>query len=119
MLLILTRDSPPRVSHTDTKRVLKYGVRATVSYGSLREQTGENGFPRKPTGSVFCSYRNLRKPLGNYRRMSSRNPVLHFPLRYSAPQKCARRGDHPSSFGFGNRSASANKVFRYQCTAEV
>ena len=42
------------------KRVLEYGVRAPVSYGNLREQTGENGFPRKPTGSLFCSYRNLR-----------------------------------------------------------
>ena len=36
-------------------RVLEYGVRAPVSYGNLREQTGENGFPRKPTGSLRCS----------------------------------------------------------------
>ena len=35
------------------KRVLKYGVWAPVSYGSLREQTRENGFPRKPTGNSF------------------------------------------------------------------
>ena len=60
-----------------------------VSYwcGSLREQTEENGFPRKPTGSLFCSYRhlrNLRKPPGvNGVLLESRNPVLQFPLRES------------------------------------
>ena len=32
-----------------------------ILYGNLREYSGENGFPRKPTGSLFCSYRNLRK----------------------------------------------------------
>ena len=31
------------------------------------EQTGENGFPRKPTGILFCSYRNIRKSQGNLR----------------------------------------------------
>ena len=43
------------------KRGLVYGVRAPVFYRSLREQTGENVFPRIPTGNLFCSYRNLRK----------------------------------------------------------
>ena len=38
------------------KRVLEYGVRAPVFYGNLREQTGQNGFPQIPTGSLFCSY---------------------------------------------------------------
>ena len=33
-----------------SKRVLEYGVLATLFYGNLREQTGENGFPRIPTG---------------------------------------------------------------------
>ena len=51
------------------KRVLENGVRAPVFCGSLREQTGENGFPRKPTGSLFCSCGNLRKPPGVYGRM--------------------------------------------------
>ena len=43
------------------KRGLEHGVRAPVFYGNVQEQTGENGFPRIPTGSLFCSYRNLRK----------------------------------------------------------
>ena len=42
------------------KRGLEYGIGAPVFCGNLREQTGENGFPRKPTGSLLCSYRNLR-----------------------------------------------------------
>ena len=70
--------------HTYTymaKRVLEEcGVRAPVFYGNPREQTGESGFPRWPTGSLFCSYRNLlenlRKPPGVYGRMYSRNPVI-------------------------------------------
>ena len=37
-----------------------YGLRFSMDV-HLREQTGENGFPRKPTGNLFCSYRNLRK----------------------------------------------------------
>ena len=41
--------------------VLEYGVRAPVFYGNLREQTGESGFLRIPTGILFCSYRNLEK----------------------------------------------------------
>ena len=45
------------------ERVREYGVRAPVFYGNLREQTGENGFPRKPTGNLFCYCRNLRKSL--------------------------------------------------------
>ena len=49
-----------------TKRVLEYGVRAPVFYWNLREHTGGNGVPRKPTGNMFCSYRNLRKPPGVY-----------------------------------------------------
>ena len=53
----------------ETKRVLEYGVRAPVFYGNLREQTGETCFPQKPTGSLFCSCRNLRKPSGVYGRM--------------------------------------------------
>ena len=43
-----------------TKRVLEYGVGAPVFYGNLREQTGENGFPRKPIGNLFGSCRDLR-----------------------------------------------------------
>ena len=53
------------------KRGLEYGMRASVFYGNLREQTGENGFARIPTGSLSCSYRiseNLRKPPGVYGR---------------------------------------------------
>ena len=42
-------------SSTVGKRVLEYGVRAPVSNEDLREQTGENGFPRKPTGSLSHS----------------------------------------------------------------
>ena len=45
---------------TVVKRGLEYGVRPPVFYGNLWEQTGENGFPRKPRGNLFCSYRNLR-----------------------------------------------------------
>ena len=29
--------------------------------GNLQEQTGENDFPRIPTGILFCSYRDIRK----------------------------------------------------------
>ena len=44
------------------KRGLGCRVWAPVFCGDLREQTGENGFPRIPTGSLFCSTeRNLRK----------------------------------------------------------
>ena len=43
------------------KRGLEYEVWAPVFYGNLWEQTGENGFPRIHTGSLLCSYRNLRK----------------------------------------------------------
>ena len=46
------------------KRGLEYGVRAPVFYGNLLEQTGENSFPRRPTGSLFCYCTNLRKPPG-------------------------------------------------------
>ena len=73
-------------AHTSIKRVLEYGVRAPVFYGNLREQTGENGSPRKPTGSQFCSYRDLPKVSGNllefaiYRIVQSRNPVLQLTL---------------------------------------
>ena len=51
------------------KIALEYGpyrVRAPDFYGNLREQTGENGFPRIPTGTLFCSYRSLQKPPGVY-----------------------------------------------------
>ena len=46
---------------TIIKRGFEYGVRAPVFYGNLREQTRENGFPLIPTGSLFCSYKDLRK----------------------------------------------------------
>ena len=46
------------------KIVLEYGVWAPVFFGNLREQTGDQCFPRMPAGSLFCSYRNLRKPPG-------------------------------------------------------
>ena len=53
--------------------VLEYGARAPVLYGSLREQTGENGFPRTPAGNVFLVLteisEGLRKPPGAYGRM--------------------------------------------------
>ena len=62
------------VHNHGAKRVLEYGVRAPVFFGNLREQTGENCFPRRPTGSLFCSYctdifEHLRKPPGGYWRM--------------------------------------------------
>ena len=66
------RGGPPGMSTATAKRVLEYGVRAPVFYGNLREETGENGFPRIPTASMFCSCRNLRrlrKPPGVYGRM--------------------------------------------------
>ena len=44
----------------DSKTGLKYRVRAPVFYGNLWEQTGDNGFPRIPAGSLFCAYGNLR-----------------------------------------------------------
>ena len=51
------------ISNNDNnnKRGLECGVRAPVFCGNPREQTGENGFPQIPAGSLFCSYRNLRK----------------------------------------------------------
>ena len=56
--------------YAEAKQVLEYGVRAPVSYGSRREQAGEICFPRAPTRSLCCSYRNVRKSLqtsGNLR----------------------------------------------------
>ena len=47
----------------DGKRVIECGVWAPDVYRNLREQRGENGFPQKPTGSLFGSYRHLRKSL--------------------------------------------------------
>ena len=44
------------------KGVLESGVRAPAFYGHLREQTGENGFPRMPTGILVCSDGDLPKP---------------------------------------------------------
>ena len=38
------------------REYLSAGLRAPVFYGNLREQTGESGFPRIPTGILFCSY---------------------------------------------------------------
>ena len=43
------------------QRGLEYGVRTPFFYGKLRKQTGEDGFPQIPTGSLCCSYRNIRK----------------------------------------------------------
>ena len=37
---------PPLRPQPAYKKGLEYGVRAPVFYGNLREQTGENGFPR-------------------------------------------------------------------------
>ena len=57
--------------YIERERVLEYGVRGTGS-GFLRKsmgQMGDNGFPRKPTGSLFCSHRSFRKPLRAYGRM--------------------------------------------------
>ena len=54
------------------KRGHAYGVRAPVFYGNLREQTGQRGLPRVPSGSLCCSYRYLRKylkPPGVYGRL--------------------------------------------------
>ena len=52
------REAPPApvwknvpLAKAAAKRALEYGVRAPVFYGSLREQTGENGFPE--------TYRNI------------------------------------------------------------
>ena len=62
----------------------EYGVPAAVFYGNLREQTGENGFPRKPTGNLLCSYRSLQQfpeTSGNSREnivWESRTPVPCF-----------------------------------------
>ena len=46
------------ITDCKNKRVLEYGV---VFYGNPREQTGENGFPRIPTGILLRFYRKLRK----------------------------------------------------------
>ena len=56
----------------ETKILLGYWVRAPVFTGILQEHTGENSFPRIPTGIGYCSYRiseNLREPPGVYGRM--------------------------------------------------
>ena len=47
------------------KRGLEYGVRAPIFSGDLREQTGENGFPRIPTGSLFLFLQKSPKISGN------------------------------------------------------
>ena len=46
----------------------------------LREQTGEHGFPRKPAGSSFRSYRSLRKSPETSR--SSREKVIYLGVLY-------------------------------------
>ena len=67
-------ESVSRVMLVGTMLVGRLGVLASVFilptiylvnlepyHGNLREQTGENGVPRIPTGSLFCYYRHLRK----------------------------------------------------------
>ena len=49
------------------KRTFDYGVRAPVFYGKLREQTGENGFPRIPTGILFLLLQKSPNISGNLR----------------------------------------------------
>ena len=44
---------PITARHRSSWDLLEYGVRAPVFYGNLPEQTGENGFPRIPTGILF------------------------------------------------------------------
>ena len=44
--------------HSWTKIGLEYGV--PTSSGFLRKSTGENGFPRIPSGSLLCCHRDLR-----------------------------------------------------------
>ena len=63
-------------------RVLNYGVRVPVSYGNLREQTGEHGFPQALTETLFCSYRNLRASQETFGKLQdhARNPVLQLPV---------------------------------------
>ena len=58
---ICARATKSRQLFQHIMRGLVYGLQALVLYGNLREQTGENGFPQIPTGSLFCSYRNLTK----------------------------------------------------------
>ena len=49
---------PSSVGRADDERVLEY---VSTGSGLLRKSTGANAFPRKPAGSLLCSYRNLRK----------------------------------------------------------
>ena len=42
------------------KRGLGYGPQAPIFYGNLQDHAASNGFPRVPTGILFCSYRNLQ-----------------------------------------------------------
>ena len=49
----ISRDS--HFADSMLKRVLEYGAQGPVFHGNLREQTGERGFPRKPTGNLFSS----------------------------------------------------------------
>ena len=76
----------PGIRTTRRESFSQYGVRAPVFCGNLREQAGESGFPRIPTGNMFCSSGNLRKTPGVYGIMQSRHPVFQFPLIY--PNLC-------------------------------
>ena len=63
--------------------VLEYGVRATVFYGSLREQMGENDVRENLQEACHVLTEiseHLRKPPGTHGIMQSRNPVLQFPV---------------------------------------
>ena len=66
--LRLSRTSRTEPVEPSLGEYLSTRVRAPVFYRNLREQTGETGFPQKPTGSLFY-YRNLWKPPGVYGRM--------------------------------------------------
>ena len=57
------------------KRGLEHGVRAPVFYGNLQEQTGESGFPRKPTGTLFCLLQKSHEIFGNLREFVAENNV--------------------------------------------
>ena len=69
-----------------TERALECGVRAPVSCGNLREQTGENGFPRKPTWSLFLQ--KSPKVSGNLREFTGE---CHLGIPYSSSLLAAGR----------------------------
>ena len=92
------------------KSVLEYGVRAPVFYGNLREQMGENSFPREPTGNLCCPYRDLRtypETFGNLRENVIQESCT--------PVPCYKTASRPEAWRATRRLAWRASAYVHYC----